>query len=143
MHGELLVSTLRKCRTRKCANMGHTNAMQRRMILSGRAPMGAQPGTHQTIPGRSVTSHVVSVRLKHVAGDVGHSCPFLWRSIAQVGAYFLLLKNLFFKVINVAFMLSIKLVLSSEPLMVLTFFYFVVPEIFPNLYLNCFYENTY
>jgi hypothetical protein len=38
---------------------------------------------------------------------------------------------------------KIKLVLSAEPLMVLTFFYFVVPEIFKNLYLNCFYENTY
>jgi hypothetical protein len=27
--------------------------------------------------------------------------------------------------------------------MVLTFFYFVVPEIFKNWYWNCFYENTY
>jgi hypothetical protein len=36
-----------------------------------------------------------------------------------------------------------KLVLSAGLLMVLTFFYFVVPEIFENWYLNCFYENTY
>jgi hypothetical protein len=38
---------------------------------------------------------------------------------------------------------KIKFVLSAEPLMVLTFFYFVVPEIFKNVYLNCFYKNTY
>jgi hypothetical protein len=38
---------------------------------------------------------------------------------------------------------KIKLVLSAELPMVLTFFNFVVPEIFKNLYLNCFYENTY
>jgi hypothetical protein len=38
---------------------------------------------------------------------------------------------------------KIKLVLSAEPHMVLKFFYFVVPEIFKNLYSNCFYENTY
>jgi hypothetical protein len=37
---------------------------------------------------------------------------------------------------------KIYLVLSAEPLMVFTFFYFVVPEIFKNLYLNCFFENT-
>ncbi len=38
---------------------------------------------------------------------------------------------------------KIKLVLSAKPLMVLTFFYFVVPEIFKNFYLNCFFENAY
>jgi hypothetical protein len=38
---------------------------------------------------------------------------------------------------------KIKLVLSAKPLMVLTFFYFVVPEILKNRYLNCFYENSY
>jgi hypothetical protein len=38
---------------------------------------------------------------------------------------------------------KIKLVLSAEPLTVLKFFYFVVPEIFKNLYFNFFYENTY
>ncbi len=38
---------------------------------------------------------------------------------------------------------KIKLVLYAGLLMVLTFFYFVVPEMFKNLYLNCFYENTY
>jgi hypothetical protein len=38
---------------------------------------------------------------------------------------------------------KIKLVLSAKPLMVLTFLYFVVSEIFKKIYLNCFYENTY
>jgi hypothetical protein len=38
---------------------------------------------------------------------------------------------------------KIKLVLSAKPLMVLTFFYFVVHEILKNRYLHCFYENTY
>jgi hypothetical protein len=38
---------------------------------------------------------------------------------------------------------KIKVVLSAGLLMVLTFFYFVVPEIFKNLYLNCVYENPY
>jgi hypothetical protein len=38
---------------------------------------------------------------------------------------------------------KIKLVLSAGPLLILKFFYFVVPEMFKNGYLNSFYENTY
>jgi hypothetical protein len=33
--------------------------------------------THQTIPGRNISSLVASIRLKHMARDVGHLCPGL------------------------------------------------------------------
>jgi hypothetical protein len=47
--------------------------------------VGARPGSQQTTLGRSRPAHMTSVGRKHVAEYVGHSCPCLLRSDAEVG----------------------------------------------------------